>query len=336
MVTLYLVLLIVCLLLSAFFSSSETAFISLQKIRVEHLVETNVRGARRVSHMIERPRRLLSTILLGNNFANTAAAALATILAVSVWGQERGVLIATVGVTIILLIFGETTPKTIATHHAERLSLLYARPIEVISWLFTPFVFVLSWIVSGFSKIAGGTPVPRSLASEEEIRTMISVGHKEGTVETEEAEMLHNVFDFGNRPVREVMIPRPEVICIEQGSKLTEFLSLYSESPLSRFPVYQENMDNVIGILSVKDVLMALAKSTINDQSVVDELVRPAYFTPETKPVRELFTEMRDKNYRMTVVVDEYGGTAGIVSLSRLVEEIVGPVGDELAEAEKE
>ena len=286
--------------------------------------------------MIKRPRKLLSTILLGNNFVNTAAAALATILAVSVWGQQRGVLIATIGVTIILLIFGETTPKTIATQHAERLSILFARPIEVISWLFTPFVVVLSWIASGLSKLAGGTPVPRSLASEEEIRTMITVGHKEGTVETEEAEMLHKVFDFGNRPVREVMVPRPEVICIEQGSKIADFLTLYAESPISRFPVYQENMDNVVGILSVKDVLMALAKGTINNQSVVDGLVRPAYFTPETKSISELFTEMRDKNYRMTVVVDEYGGTAGIVSLSRLVEEIVGPVGDELANAEKE
>ncbi|MBA7506696.1 hypothetical protein ES706_05391 [subsurface metagenome] len=334
--TLYLALLFVCLLLSAFFSSSETAFIALQRIRVAHMVNTKVNGADRVSRMLQRPAKLLSTILLGNNFVNTAATALATILAVSVWGQGRGLLIATIGVTIILLIFCETTPKTIAAQRAERLSLIFARPIEVISWLFTPFVVVLSWIASGFSKLAGGTPVPRSLASEEEIRTMISVGHKEGTVETEEAEMLHKVFDFGNRPVREVMVPRPEVICIEQGSKIADFLTLYAESPISRFPVYQENMDNVVGILSVKDVLMALAKGTINNQSVVDELVRPAYFTPETKPISELFTEMRDKNYRMTVVVDEYGGTAGIVSLSRLVEEIVGPVGDELAAAEKE
>ena len=334
--TLYLVFLFVCLLLSAFFSSSETAFIALQRIRVEHLVETKVRGAKRVARMIERPEKLLSTILLGNNFVNTAAAALATILAISVWGQERGVLIATIGVTIILLVFCETTPKTIATQHAERLSLALARPIEVISWLFTPFVIVLSWIASGFSKLAGGTPVPRSLASEGEIRTMITVGHKEGTVEKEEAEMLHKVFDFGNRPVREVMVPRPEVICIEQGSKMADFLTIYAESPLSRFPVYQDNMDNVVGILSVKDVLMAQAKGTINNQSVIDDLVRPAYFTPETKPISELFIEMRDKNYRMTVVVDEYGGTAGIVSLSRLVEEIVGPVGDELAAVEKE
>ena len=334
-IELYLVLFVVCLLLSAFFSASETSFVALQRIRVEHLVESKVKGARRVARMIKKPEKLLSTILLGNNFVNVAAAALGTMMAVSVWG-ERGVLIATIGVTILILIFAEATPKTIATQHAERLSIIFARPIEWIAWLLTPFVIALSWIASVFSKLMGGKPVLRSLASPEEIRTMISVGHKEGTVEEAEAEMLHNVFEFGDRPVNEVMIPRLEVVSIEQGSKINDFLTLYAESPLSRFPVYQENMDNVVGILSVKDVLMAQAKGSITDDSTIDDLVRPAYFAPESKRINELFAEMRDKNYRMCVVVDEYGGTAGVVSLSRLVEEIVGPVGDELADVEKE
>ncbi|HEY82396.1 MAG TPA: HlyC/CorC family transporter [Dehalococcoidia bacterium] len=332
---LYLALLIICLVLSAFFSSSETAFVSLQRIRVKHLVENNIRGARRVARMLERPERLLSTVLLGNNLVNTAAAALATALAISIWG-ERGVIIATISVTLFLLIFAETTPKTIAAQHAEKLSIIFARPLELISWLFTPFVITLSWIASGFARLVGGKSAPRSLVTDDEIRTMISVGHKEGTVEEAEAEMLHKVFEFGDRPVREVMIPRPEVIAIEKGAKISDFLALYAENPLSRFPVYQENMDNVIGILSVKDVLMAQAKGLISDDSTIDELVRPAYFAPETKRINELFAEMRDKNYRMCVVVDEFGGTAGIVSLSRLVEEIVGPVGDELAQVEKE
>ena len=334
-IELYLVLFVICLLLAAFFSASETSFIALQRIRLEHLVKNNVKGARRVARMIERPEKLLSTILLGSNFVSVAAAALGTMVAVSLWG-ERGVLIATIAVTILLLIFAETTPKTIATRHAERLSLILARPIEWLSWLLAPFVIALSWIASGFTKLVGGKPVPRSLASPEEIRTMISVGHKEGTVEEAEAEMLHKVFEFGDRPVREVMVPRLEVISIEQGSKIADFLALYAESPLTRFPVYQENMDNVVGILSVKDVLMAQAKGSITDESTIDDLVRPAYFAPETKRINELFAEMRDENYRMCVVVDEYGGTAGIVSLTRLVEEIVGPVGDELAEIEKE
>ncbi len=333
--TLYVVLFFICLLLSAFFSSSETAFISLQRIRVQRLVDTKVRGAKMVSRMVEKPEKLLPTILLGNNFVNTAATALATALAIKFW-PEQGVLIATIAVTIILLIFGETTPKTIATRHAEGLALFFARPIAALSWLLTPFVVVLSWIASGFSKMLGGAPVSRSLASEEEIRTMISMGHKEGTVEEEEAEMLHKVFEFGNRPVREVMIPRTEVVWVTRSTKLADFLRLYAQTPLSRFPVYADNIDNVVGILAVKDILMAQAKGTLNEESTIDDLIRPAYFAPETKRVSELFAEMRDKNFRMTVIIDEFGGTAGIVSLSGLMEEIVGPVGDELAAIEKD
>ncbi|UCH43430.1 MAG: HlyC/CorC family transporter [Dehalococcoidales bacterium] len=334
-IPLYIGLLVLCLLLSAFFSSSETAFFFLQKIRVEHLVDTQVKGARRVARMIENPGRLLSVILLGNNLVNTAAVALATAMAIRYW-PEQAIIITTVGLTVILLIFCETVPKTIATQHAERMSLIYARPIQLLWWLFFPFVSVLSWMGSGFSKLIGGEPGTGSMARDEEIRTMISVGHKEGEVEEAEAVMLNKVFDFGDRPVREVMVPRPEVIAIGLGSRITDFLTLYAEFPLSRFPVYQENMDNVVGILAIKDVLMARTKGKINDGKLIDELVRPAWFAPESKRISELFIEMQEENYRMAIIVDEYGGTAGIVTLTRLVEEIVGPVGDELAMVEKD
>jgi putative hemolysin len=334
-VDLYLVLLAICLVFSAFFSGSETAFVSLQRVRVEHLVENKVRGAKRVSRLISRPEKLLSTVLFGNTLVNTAAAAIATALAINFWG-EHGVLYATLGLTAFLLIFTETTPKTVAAQHAERISLLSVRLLELISWLFIPFVFVLSWMAIGFTRLFGGTPVSKYIANPEEIRAMITLGEKEGAMEEAEADLLHKVFDFGDRPVREVMVPRPDVVAIEQGARIADFLALYAESPLSRFPVYQENMDNVVGILSVKDVLMAEAKDTATDDSTIDELVRPAYFAPESKLISDLFAEMRDNNFRMCVVVDEYGGTAGIVSLSRLVEEIVGEVGDELAEAEKD
>jgi len=334
-IDLYLVLLVICLISSAFFSGSETAFVYLQRVRIEHLVENKVRGAKRVSRIIARPEKLLSTVLFGNTLANTAAAAIATALAINFWG-EHGVIYATLGLTAFLLIFTETTPKTVAAQHAERLAMFFARPLTFFSWLFMPFVFVLSWIATAFSRLFGGTAVAKSLASPEEIRAMIALSEKEGAVEEAEADLLHNVFDFGDRPVREVMVPRPEVVSIEQGAKISDFLNLYAESPLSRFPVYQENMDSVVGILSVKDVLMAEAKDAITDDSTIDELVRPAYFAPESKRINDLFAEMRDKNFRMCVAIDEYGGTAGIVSLTRLVEEIVGPVGDELAEVEKE
>ena len=332
----YLLLLFVCLLLSAFFSSSETAFISLQRYRLKHLQETNVKGANRVAKLVEKPEKLLSTILLGNNLVNTAAAALATALAISYWGEDYGILFATVGLTIILLIFSETTPKTIATQHSERLSLLYARPIKAISWLLTPFVSLVSWVASAVSKMVGGESLHSSLITEEEIRYMITAGHKEGSLEEEETEMLHNIFEFGDTPVSEMLIPRPEVIAVEKGTTLGEFMKLYAENPVSRMPVFEENMDNVLGVISVKDVLMALSKGTINKTDPIDSLARPVYFTPESKTIGKLFPEMRDENYRMCVVVDEYGGTAGVVSLSRLMEEIVGPVGDELTEAEKD
>jgi putative hemolysin len=326
---------VLCVGITAFFCSSEMAFLSLQKVKLEHMISTGARNAKIVARMIEKPEKLLAVVLLGINLANTAAAALGTMLAISLWG-ERGIIFATIGITVIILIFAETTPKTVAAQHAERMATIYVRPLAFISWLLTPFVWSLSQIANGFAKILGVTPEAKSLASAEEIRTMISVGHKEGTVEADEAKLLNKVFEFGDRPVREVMVPRPEVVAITEGSKLSDLLSLYAEKPMSRFPVYKENMDNVVGILSVKDVMMALAKGTAAEDSPIDELIRPAYFTPESKRTDELFAEMRDHNYRMCVVVDEYGGTAGIVSLSRLVEEIVGEVGDELAGVEKD
>jgi putative hemolysin len=286
--------------------------------------------------MLERPERILSTILLGNNLVNTAAAAIGTVLAVSYWGEERGVALSTVMVTVLLLVFAETTPKTFASRNAEKMVFIVARPIQVFSWIFYPIVALLSLFAGGITRIIGGESAQQLLASPEEIKAMINVGSREGSVEKSEAELLHAVFEFGDNPVFEVMVPRTEIIAVEKGTTLKDFLQVYSISPISRFPVYEENLDNITGILSIKDVLMAIAKDCECLGNPVEEFMRPAYFTPETKKVSELFTEMKENNFRMCVVIDEYGGTAGIVSLSRLMEEIVGPVGDELAAAEKE
>ncbi|UCC17472.1 MAG: HlyC/CorC family transporter [Dehalococcoidales bacterium] len=332
---LYIILLVGCIVLTAFFTSSETAFFSLQRVRVEQLIISNPKGMGKVARLIQRPDRLLSVILLGTNLAMTAASALATALAVAFWG-EQGILIATIALTIIILVFAETTPKTLANIHSERISLAFARPIEILFWIFSPVVFLLSWIATAVTRVVGGTPVPRSLVSQEEIRTMISVGQIDGTMEETEAKMLHKVFEFGARPAREVMVPRTEVFWVEKGIPLSRFMEIFAESPISRFPVYEENTDNVVGVLAVKDVLMAQAKETMRIDDSIDDLIRPIYFTPESKLIDELFNEMRDRNYRMAAVVDEYGGIAGIISLSLLVEEIVGAVGDEFAEAEKE
>lgn len=331
---LYLVLLFLCLVASAFFSSAETAFVSLPKTRVKHMVSTGVTGAERVARMTDRPERLLATVLLCNNFVNVAAAALGTAVAVSIWEGNVGILIATIGVTILLLIFAEVTPKTFAIRHPERLALLYVYPLEAITMIIYPVAAGLGWLGSVLT--GGRARVPKSLVSEEEIRSMISVGREEGTVEEAEAEMLHNVFDFGDRSVREVMTPRPEVAWIEEGIKLADFLAIYGESPHTRFPVYQDSIDNVVGILSIKDVLMAQAKGSLDKESVIDELVRPVHFVPETKRIAQLFTEMQSQGYHMVVVVDEYGVTSGIVTMEQLVGEIVGRLGDELTTEAKD
>jgi len=195
----YLVLFGVCLFLSAFFSSSETAFFSMQKVRLKYLVDNQVNGAKLVTRMLAQPARLLSIILLGNNLVNVAAAAIATTLAIKYLPEDQGVFIATICTTIILLIFSETVPKTIATQHAEKLSLTYARPLELFSWLFTPIVVILSWIASVFSKLFGTGSISKTFFSVNEIRTMISAGQQEGEVGEPEAKMLHKVFDFSPR-----------------------------------------------------------------------------------------------------------------------------------------
>ena len=331
-----LVFFLVCVGFSAFFSSAETAFISLPKLRIRHLVDSGMRGAERVARIMEQPSKFLATILLGNNFVNVAAAALGTVMAVEVFGPALGALVATVGVTVIILVFSEVIPKTFAAHHAERLALLYITPVRGVTWLLFPFAAVLSHIGLGFTRVLSGPEEAKGLVSEEEIRTAITVGEAEGVVEEAEAEMLHKVFEFGDRPVREMMTPRTEITWVEEGSKLGDFLQIYSQAPHSRFPVYKETTDNVVGILSIKDVLKAQADGFITKASPINDLVRPAYFVPETKLLDELLTEMRDGNYNIAMVVDEFGGIAGVVTIEQLVEEIVGGIGDELGEAEKE
>ncbi len=333
---LYLVLFFLCLVASAFFSSAETAFISLPRTRVKHLVESGVIGAGRVAKITEQPEKLLATVLLCNNLFNVAAAALGTAIAVSIWtdNENIGILVATIVVTILLLIFAEVTPKTLAIRHPERMALLYVYPLGVITKIAYPVAVGLNWIASILT--GGKAKVPHSLVSEEEIRSMISVGREEGTVEEAEAELLHKVFVFGDRTVREVMSPRPEVVWIEKGTKLADFLGIYAEHPHTRFPVYQDSFDTVVGILSIKDVLMAQANSSLDKKSVIDDLVRPVLFVPETKRITHLFAEMQSQGYPMVVVIDEFGVTSGIVTMEQLVGEIVGEMGDELVKADKD
>ncbi len=333
---LYLVLFFFCLLLSGFFSSSEVAFVSLQKLRLRHLADTEGGAAKEVATLTEKPEHLLTTILVGNNLVNTAAAALATVVAVSVLAsQGQAVIAATAGVTIMLLIFGEVFPKTVATRYGERLALFYATPMKLLIWVLLPIATVFVWIADKLARLVGASPAHQVLVSEDEIRTALSVGAEEGTLVEAEAEMMERVFRFGDRQVDEVMTPRPDINWVEKGTKLSEFLAIYAQHSHSRFPVYEETIDKVIGILWIKDLLLAQAKGTIQQDSPIDKLARPAYFVPESKLIAELFTELQESGGQVAMIVDEFGGTAGLVTLEQLLEEIVGEFGDELARVRK-
>ena len=327
---------LVFLALSAFFSSAEAAFISLPKLRIRYLVESRVKGAERLAKFAEKPERFLATVLLGNNLVNIAAATIGTIISVSVFGVPWGPIIATVGVTVLVLVFGEVVPKTLAVHHSQRLSMVYAEPLRVIELCFYPFILALERIGLSLTKIVTASDEDKKLISEGEIRSAISVGKSEGVVEEEEAKILHQVLAFTDRPVSKIMVPRTEIAWVEQGTKLSDFLNLYTQEHYSRFPVYKDNTDNVIGILHAKDVLLRLTDGPDSRDSYIDDLARPAYFVPEGKHMGELLTEMRDGGHHAAIVVDEFGGIAGMVTLGQLTEEIVGDIQDELTGEEKE
>jgi putative hemolysin len=323
------VLLVVFLILSAFFSGTEAALLSVQRIRIQHLARNGTPGAARVAKLVEQPQRLLPPILLGNNLVNTAAAALATTIAIGLLDdQGQAVLVATVGVTVVLLIFGETIPKTAAARYAERTSIIVAWPLVGISWVLRPVSFLLELISNGVIKMLGAGAQSPTTVTEEEIKAMVTVGHEEGSVEYGEAEMIRRVLDFGDRHTREVMTPRPEIVWVEQGASIKDFLELYNVNYHTRFPVFRGSIDNVVGFVAVKDVMRLLAGGADIESSATAR-VRPAMFVPETKRVQDLFDEMRSGGDQIALIADEFGGIAGLVTLKRLVEDIVGRVGGE-------
>ena len=322
-------LILVCLLLSGLFSASETAFVALPRVRLMHLVNIGRPGANRVSRLLQRPDRLLATVLLSNNLVNTAAAALATAIAINLIDNGTlAILVATIGVTLVLLVFGETLPKTIAWNRSEVVAFAVSRPLTLVGWVLSPAIRMLQVVISLANRSLGITPAPSHI-TEDEIRTLIAVSAQVGTVEASEAELLEKVFRFGDRQVREIMTPRPEIIWVEQGTTLEKFLALYSAHSHTRFPVYQDSIENVVGVMSIKDVLQAIGTGELHSQDNVTGLLRPGYFVPETKAVGSTFAEMQQGGYGIVLTVDEFGGIAGLVTLEQLLEVIVGQVGEE-------
>ena len=322
-------ILAIFLILSAFFSASETAFIALPRARLMHLVKTGKAGAGRVSRLVQHPERFLATVLLSNNLVNTAAAALTTVLIVEIIGDPMiSALVSTVSITLILLIFCETLPKTIAWRRSEGVAFFASRPLTVVGSALSPVVSVLQGITTMSSRALGITDTSH-LVGEEEIRTLIAAGAQTGTMEADEAELLEKVFRFGDRQMREVTTPRPDIVWLEKGTTLTEFLEIYRQYSHTRFPVFEGSKENVIGILSVKDVLTALSSDQIKPEDDVTTLLRDAYIVPETKNVSDTFAEMRQGRRTVVLTFDEFGGIAGLATTKQLLEVIVGQVGDE-------
>jgi putative hemolysin len=321
-----LVLLVIALLLSAFFSSSETAFMSLQRVRLRHMERIGVRGVRRVRRLVDQADRTLVTILIGNNLVNTASAALATVIVADLLGAEAAVVVATIGVTILLLLIGEITPKTVAVRHSERVAVLYALPLEILARILSPLTSLLARFGAAVASLAGGAPASSGL-SPEEIRTVVMMGEEAGVLHREETEILHNVLRLENMVVRELMVPRIDVVGVRASQTVEEVARMMAEQGYTRVPVLEPDLDHIVGIVHAKDALAGIMGGA--GDTPIRDLMRAVIFIPGTKTVSSLLREMRAQQTQMAVVLDEYGGTAGIVTLEDLLEEVVGEITSE-------
>lgn len=305
---------------------SETALMALSKIRIRHMVDEGVKGAKLVQKLSEDPSKLLGAILIGNNIVNIGASALATSIAVKVIGPS-GVGVVTVIMTILVLIFGEITPKSIAKQNSEKVSLMVSNPISIIVKVFKPLVAIFTAISSIFIKLLGGDPkATEPFITEEELRTMVGVSEEEGVLEGVEKEMIFNVFEFADSQVKDVMVQRVDIVAVDVNATYEEVISIIKSEQFSRLPVYNENIDDVIGILNVKDLIMA---SECRNNFKVSDYMREPYYTFEFKKITELFKEMKKTRNHIAVVLDEYGGNVGIVTIEDLIEEVVGEIEDE-------
>lgn len=327
-----LIVFIICLIGSAFFSSSETALMGLSRIRVRHMVEEGVKGAKTIEKLVQNQGKMLSVILIGNNIVNIGASALATSLSMKYFGS-KGVGIATGIVTLLVLIFGEITPKALANMHSEKFSLIIAKPIYILSIVLSPITVIFEVITNYFIKALGGKIADSALITEEEIKTMVDVSHEEGNLEVDEREMIHNVFEFNDTVVKEVFKPRIDMVAIDKSSSFEEIVNIFKKERFSRMPVYDEKVDNLIGILNIKDLFFL---NTAEEPFDINRYLRTPFFTYKYKKIDELFSEMKKARATIAIVMDEYGGVSGLVTIEDLIEEIVGDIEDEYDEGQEE
>lgn len=323
--------LIALIALSAFFSSAETAFVSVNQIRMRSLSEEGSKRAARVLKITSDSSKMLSAILIGNNLVNIAASSLATTLAMDMWGNAA-VSITTGVLTFIVLIFGEIAPKTIATTYADKIAPVYSVIIFALMTVLTPVIFIINKLAHGVLFILGFNPNRHQAAiTEYELRTMVDVGHEEGVIENDEHEMINNVFDFSDSHAKDIMIPRIDMTCISVDSTYDEIVEVFREDKYTRLPVYEGSVDNVIGIINVKDLLLCE-----KDNFSVRDILRKPYYTFEYKHISELLDELKKTSNNFSIIVDEYGSTVGMITLEDLLEEIVGEIRDEYDEDEED
>lgn len=321
-----LIILFVLLLLSAFFSSAETAFTSLNKLRIKSMAEEGVKKAGLVLSLLDKKTKFLSTILIGNNIVNIAASALTTVFAQKLFGNAA-IGIATGILTLLVLIFGEITPKTMATIHAEKMAFIYAPLINLLMILLTPLTFLVSGLAKGVMFMLRIDPEKSgSHMTENELLTIVEASAQDGVIEHEEHEMINNVVDFGDTVARDVMVPAINMTCVEDTVSYDELISIFRKDQYSRMPVYHESHDNIVGIIWAKDLLV---KYNPKRPFKVTEYMREPFFTFESKKTSELMSELKDKYKSMAIVLDEYGITAGLFTIEDLIEEIVGEIRDE-------
>lgn len=323
---------LVMVLLSGFFSSAETSMTTVNRIRVQSLVEQGNKRAIILDKVISDSGKMLSTILIGNNIVNMAASSLMTTLTIKVLGNVY-VGAATGLLTLVILLFGEITPKTLASIHAEKLALSYARIIYFLMVVLTPVVYLIGKMSNVVMTALRIDPdAKRNTMTEHELRTLVNVSQEDGVIESEEKQMIYNVFDFGDSAAKDVMIPRIDMTFIDISSSYEELMETFREDMHTRFPVYEDNTDNVVGIINVKDLLLYPKDKPFS----IREILREPYFTYEHKATADLMIEMRKASVNLAIVLDEYGATAGLVTLEDLLEEIVGEIRDEYDEDEEE
>ena len=324
---LQLFIMIVALILCGIASAAETAFTSISRIKLKNLVEEGDQKAIQIERLISQPNTFLSTILIVNSVAVIVASSMATVLALR-FSQSFGELIATVFSSLVILIFCEITPKTAAVQNPLRVARAMVNLVRGAAWLLHPLVVSLSAITNFLVRILGGQIKHRGpFVTEEELRLLVTVGEEEGVLEEEETEMIHSIFEFADTTVREVMIPRIDMVTLESDATVDEAVDLSLQGGFSRIPVFEDTIDNITGILYIKDMLKQLREG--HSQLTIRDLVRPAYFVPETKKLDDLLREIRQKRTHMAIVIDEYGSVSGLVTIEDLVEEIVGDIRDE-------